>query len=95
MTPEKFRDKLFVSVARKDGLIDVRVGITLKAVVKIDDESKIEEATELAKNDLIQGVYGGRREELRVLLNEVISGYGVYESNPQAWDKLAKFQETL
>ena len=72
MTPEQFKDKFFVSVARKDGVIDVRVGITLKAVVQISDESKIDEAVSLAQNDIIQGVYGGIKEELRGLLNDLL-----------------------
>ena len=95
MTPEQFKDKFFISVARRSGLIDVRVGITLKAVVTIDDESKVEEATEIAKNDLINGVYGGRREELRQLLNELFTGHDAYVYDHEAWDKLVKFQETL
>ena len=72
MTPSEFKDKFFVSVARKDGLVEVRVGITLKAIVQLSDESKIEEAKELAKNDIIQGVYGGIKEEFRGLLNDLL-----------------------
>ena len=95
MTPEQFKDKFFVSVARKDGVIDVRVGITLKAIVQLTDEDKIEEATDLAKNDIITGVYGGRREELRRLLNDLFTGHDYYIYNQDAWDKLVKFQESL
>lgn len=97
MTPEQFRDKLFVSHARKGGLIDVRVGITLKAIVTVDDEKKIPEAEEIAKNDLINGVYGGRREEFRKLLNDLldVSMPRFTIEYDEAVDKLIAFQESL
>lgn len=102
MKPEQLRDKFFVSVARKDGTIEVRVGITLKAIVRIDNEEQVDEATELAKNDIINGVYGGRREELRLLVNDLLrlsnpknTDYEYVKEWSEAKDKLAEFQKTL
>jgi hypothetical protein len=99
MTPREFKDQLFVSVARKDKKIDIRVGITLKAIVSIEDESRIEEAKEIAKNDIVNGVYGGRREELRVLINNLLQVSCTSEHEMDAYakacDAIIKFQQNL
>ncbi len=71
MTPQQLKDKLYVSVKRGTPN-EIRVGIRLEAVINIDDDNRIDEAIEIGKNDIVNGVYGGRREEFRKLLNTFI-----------------------
>lgn len=102
MTPNQFRNSLYTAVARKNGLTEVRVGIRLEAITRIDSdkEEDIEAAKEQGKDNVTEGVYGGRREELRALLNNLLR---VSHSNSEfemdeyiaAQNKLIEFQKTL
>lgn len=97
MTPANFRDRLYVSIKRGPQT-EIRVGIRLEAVLQVDSnkDEDIKAYTEQAKDDVVNGVYGGRREELRELLNDILAiGSEMYASNPKAWDKLIRFQESL
>lgn len=73
MKPQQLKDKLYVSVKRGD-TTEVRVGIRLEAILTLDSDKDedIAAATEQGKNDIVEGVYGGMKEELRGLLNDLI-----------------------
>ena len=71
MSPKQFRDRLYTSVKRGNPT-EVRVGIRLEAILKIDEESRINEAIEIGKNDIVNGVYGGIKEELRGTINQLL-----------------------
>lgn len=73
MTPQQFKDKLYVSIKRGD-TTEVRVGIRLEAILTLDsnEERDIKAAEEQGRNDIVNGVYGGLKEELRGLLNDLI-----------------------
>lgn len=102
MTPNQFKNLLYVDVSKRHGLTVVRVGIRLEAVTPIDSDKQedIKEAEELGRQKVTEGVYGGRREELCVLLNNLIR---VSHPNSEfemdaylaARNKLIEFQETL
>lgn len=102
MTPNQFKNSLYVDVSKRHGLTVVRVGIRLEAVTQIDSDKQedIKEAEELGRQKVTEGVYGGRREELRALLNEF---FEVSFAEPirnldkfhEARNKLIEFQKTL
>lgn len=101
MTPQQLKDKLYVSVKRGD-TAEVRVGIRLEAILTLDSdkEEDIAAATEQGRNDIVEGVYGGRREELRGLINDLFRYSGPLEEDDvncfiQARHNLTQFQKTL
>lgn len=102
MTPEQFKSSLYTAIARKNGLTEVRVGIRLEAVMSLDSnkEEDIEAAKKQGRDDVTEGVYGGRREELRRLLNDLADHeYPENEFEEEeynvAFSELVKFQRTL
>lgn len=97
MTPRQLKDKLYVSVKRGD-ITEVRVGIRLEAILTLDSdkEEDIAAATEQGRSDIVEGVYGGRREEFRALLNDLLrycapTGHEYTEAK----NNLIEFQRSL
>lgn len=74
MKPEQLRELFFTSIVRENKRTEVRVGVTLKSITIIDNHSEenIKEAEKIGGDQIIEGVYGGLKEEIRVLLNELI-----------------------
>lgn len=75
----------------------VCVGIRLEAILTLDSDKKedIEAATEQGRNDIVEGVYGGTKETLRVLLNELIEAQDDEVKHAETVGKLVLFQESL
>lgn len=102
MSPQQFKNSLYVDVSKRHGLTVVRVGIRLEAVTQIDSDKQedIKEAEELGRQTVTEGVYGGRREELRQLINNLpgishINNELAMEEYIKALNGLIAFQKTL